>query len=128
MAGLKAGYGFNTFPLMGNDWIPVAVWMEDTITQNILNNPFMIQFIHRSIAYVLIIISLYILYHAQKDRTLPARSQLLGLVGLVWIQFGLGVATLVLKVPLSFAILHQFVAMLMVIQTIVVIHKLSHMR
>ena len=125
MAGLKAGYGYNTFPLMGTEWMPESVWMLQPAIKNIVYNPFMIQFIHRVTAYILLAMSVLFLVMCRKDATLPT-GPIKRLVYLVWLQFILGVGVFVFYVPISLAVLHQIIAVGIIAHVVIVMHKLTY--
>ena len=105
MAGLGAGNGYNTFPKMNGDWIPFP------LTQLAL-----IQFIHRWLAVLLLIVTVVVVAR-MKEMEVPYRSRKSGVYFLVLLcaQFFLGVLTLVFNVPLVLASLHQLNACFLVI-------------
>ena len=50
--GLDAGFAFNTWPKMGEDWYPAgADWMQPAL-RNFADNPVTVQFVHRWLAFV----------------------------------------------------------------------------
>src|SRR3546814_2703250 len=50
-AGLNAGFAFNSWPLMGDRWFPENVPMLARYWQNLVDNPVVVQFAHRTLAY-----------------------------------------------------------------------------
>ena len=87
--------------------------------------PFMIQFIHRVTAYILLAMSVLFLVMCRKDATLPT-GPIKRLVYLVWLQFILGVGVLVFYVPISLAVLHQIFAVGIIAHVVIVMHKLPY--
>ena len=113
-AGLKAGYGFNTFPKMGDKWIPSGLFFQEPWVRNLVENWMTVQFIHRYLG-VLLVVGIVVLYCLLRTR-IQTRMQFVSnslIANLVVIQFGLGVLTLVHKVQISLAVFHQVVGMLL---------------
>ncbi len=123
-AGLKAGYIFPTYPLMGTKWLPdiiVEIFRREGLV-SLFDFPATVQFIHRWLGLV---ISLMIIYYFLKfGKQLPEKLRfLLHLsVVLVTTQFFLGVYTLVYKVPIPLAALHQTNAFLLFINLLAVLY------
>jgi cytochrome c oxidase assembly protein subunit 15 len=105
VAGLNAGYAFNTWPLMGEHWMPPAV--AEAISANLLalrDNPVVTQFVHRTLA---VIVALYALHVAAKLWKAGADWRAPALGGAVVLQFALGVATLLTGVHIVLGVAHQ---------------------
>lgn len=101
VAGLEAGLIYNSWPLMDGGLAPQA-WLDfSPWWQNLLDNPSMIQFLHRMMAYALLAAAGVA---AWRLSVMPAYLLLAVLLG----QAVLGVLTLVLHVPLLLGALHQF--------------------
>jgi cytochrome c oxidase assembly protein subunit 15 len=109
VAGLNAGLTYNTWPLMDGAFIPSGLFDLSPVWLNVFENIATVQFDHRLVAYVLLAAAL--LHAFQARRTPYARSANL-LAGLVVVQAGLGIATLVLVVPLHLALTHQLGAVI----------------
>jgi heme a synthase len=109
MAGLKAGYLFNTFPSMGGFLIPPSLFIQNPLLSNFYNNPILVQFIHRGLAWFLLIV--IVVFHSFVRRrhqlnlaqTISIHLSRLSIV----FQFLLGVLTLIYVVPLPLALAHQ---------------------
>lgn len=107
VAGLKGGYIYNTFPLMNGNLIPDELYFHGLD----LSNPAIVQFLHRLLALIILILAsriTYLLITRKIDQLLVARSLLLTLS--CSIQILLGIFTLVKIVPLEAALLHQIFA------------------
>lgn len=105
---IRPGHIFNTWPKMGNEWMPEQVIMKETLFQNILENPSGIQFMHRSIALVVVLFLCIIWY--KSDKLKLTKQQNLGVTLLIYgvtVQFILGVLTLLYQVPVIMGALHQ---------------------
>lgn len=112
-AGLKAGLGFNTFPLMHGEFIAEAAWMMDPTWLNFLENGVMTQFVHRWLGALFTLLVLIAVYWAYLLRQLVVPMLILAVVTLA--QFGLGIMTLIFQVPVGLGSLHQGLACLLVI-------------
>lgn len=123
-AGLKAGFGYNTFPLMGTSFIPDGLTMLPTWFENIFDNPVSVQFVHRSIAWILFFMAAVLVFKTKKQ-PLVKRQELavyafsFSIIG----QFFLGVLTLIYFVPIPLAILHQTGAFIVLAITVHMLHS-----
>lgn len=105
-AGMDAGLVYNEeFPKMGGQWIPETMWQITPAWMNIIENPVGIQFIHRWLGMITTLMTLSLWLHATSKGHQTWRIHALGVMVLV--QFSLGVATLLSKVYLPLAVLHQ---------------------
>ena len=121
VAGLRAGLMYNTFPLMGGQWVPDGLLALDPWWINLLENPVMVQFVHRCLAILTLALSLRIWWQVRRpelDRTQRAALHGLGVMALV--QVGLGIATLLWQVPVVLGTLHQGGAVLLLSAVLVV--------
>jgi cytochrome c oxidase assembly protein subunit 15 len=115
VAGLRAGYVYATWPLIDGALLPDAarLFFDAPLWRNFFENALTVQFDHRMLAYV---IFLGALFHAldvgRNVKTDAARVSAFVLFGVVALQVALGIATLLLHVPLPLALLHQAGAML----------------
>ena len=121
-AGLKAGYIFNTYPLMNGTLFPVDILYNGSmgLLGSIINNHATVQYIHRSLGLIIVLWSLYILLNQYKKKRLSSYDSKLSI--LLIIQFILGVITLVTSVDIYFAILHQVNASFIILVSIRVIY------
>lgn len=114
VAGLKAGFAYNTFPLMDGHWIPQAIFMLDPIWRNFFENIATVQFDHRVLA-TLVFCAVLVLW-IRSLRTPAARrlrNTIHGLMAVAILQVALGIATLLLHVPVAIASMHQAGALLL---------------
>ena len=108
VAGLNAGYAYNTYPLMNGSLFPNELFMNNSLLENFLLAPYSIQYIHRTIGTLLLIFSLFIIYSEIKNNRINfLKSIELQLSSLIVFQFILGVSTLIFSVPIFIALLHQ---------------------
>jgi cytochrome c oxidase assembly protein subunit 15 len=96
VAGSRAGYIFNTFPKMGETWLPQDFFIFSSMAENIFYNQINLQFFHRVGGWLLGLgglIGCWLGFYT--------------LAGLIFLQFLFGVLTLLWGVPVPIAVLHQ---------------------
>ncbi|MBF0285158.1 MAG: COX15/CtaA family protein [Magnetococcales bacterium] len=127
VAGLKAGGAYNTFPLMGERWIPEAYGQFEPFLRNFVENPATVQWNHRLLA-ILTLCLVVALWAALKNLPLARRTRWGAnlMFGWVWVQVGLGVMTLLLFVPIALASMHQAGALVLLTLALYVVHGLRH--
>jgi cytochrome c oxidase assembly protein subunit 15 len=108
VAGLDGGYVYNNFPMMGDHWIAPDLFFQSPWWINFFENPATAQFLHRLTAGFVAIALISLVVRARRldlDHGLKRRFYYLpfGLLG----QAALGIATLMLVVPLPLAVAHQ---------------------
>lgn len=108
VAGMHAGKMYNTFPLMDGQILPTGMSTLEPQVMNLLNNPVAVQFIHRLFAYVLLFLIAKVWWNSRKLRMNLSQRNAMNIVLLaVCVQFLLGVLTLLTKVEITLALLHQ---------------------
>jgi heme a synthase len=112
VAGLNAGFLYNSFPLMGGGLIPDDILHLRPAWLNLFENPATAQFVHRWLAVALVLLVGWLWLRA---RRLPAaeRRPFDLLLLAVLLQAALGIATLLLVVPIALAASHQAGAVLL---------------
>jgi cytochrome c oxidase assembly protein subunit 15 len=96
-------------------WIPPGLMAMEPGMRNLVDNPTTVQFVHRILAWLLGAGAVCLWVAAFRSHLLPRQHALVNLVcALVVVQFFLGVVTLVLRVPVAMATVHQVVACLLV--------------
>jgi cytochrome c oxidase assembly protein subunit 15 len=108
VAGLKAGHTYNTWPLMDGRLVPQGLGQLAPWYLNIFENVTTVQFDHRMMAYVVVALALWqvmALRRSADDEHLICSAALLAAVLLA--QMGIGIATLVLGVPIWMGLAHQ---------------------
>jgi len=126
VAGLDAGQIYNTWPKMGEHWIAPGTfsgrpWHVSLYDQRHLVT---IQFMHRMIAVVLVIFAGALWFRSRKETSSPAQKQGIQLMlGMICLQFLLGVCTLLLHVPVWLGVLHQLGAVLLLLSSLFHAHR-----
>jgi cytochrome c oxidase assembly protein subunit 15 len=114
VAGLKAGFTYNTFPLMAGKLLPDGLWSITPVYLNFFENVTTVQFTHRLLAMATFVGVIALWFGARRSNL--SRSQGLWLHGAALaavVQVALGISTLVLRVPTLLAALHQAGAMVL---------------
>jgi cytochrome c oxidase assembly protein subunit 15 len=111
VAGLHGGLIYNDFPLMNGDLVAPDVFAMSPWWLSITENPGTAQFVHRCGALLVTLLVALLAMLASKGSLLPGRTVLLVLA--LILQVGLGIATLMLVVPLPLAAAHQAGAVLL---------------
>ncbi|MFV8269827.1 COX15/CtaA family protein [Flavobacterium sp. GT2N3] len=128
VAGLNAGLIHNYWPLMSDgQFIHDSVFIEkSTLFLNFIEGKSGVQFVHRTMAYVVVGLILA-LYLTSKKHILTSlqKKGINILVLIVFLQFLLGVFTLLYSVPLWLGLLHQVMAFLLMTAMTFTLHRLS---
>lgn len=117
VAGLDAGFGYNTWPLIDGAFIPKGLFVAEPWWRNLFENALTVQFDHRMLAYL---IAILVAVHAFMVRS---ASSLL-LLAAVLLQISLGIWTLLWVVPLWLGLAHQGGALLVLAAALWNLHKL----
>jgi cytochrome c oxidase assembly protein subunit 15 len=126
VAGLKAGFIYNSFPLMGGRLLPDDALFLSPAWLNLFENAAFAQFVHRWLAIATVAAALW-LWARSRRLALPRAARLpLDLVAaMALLQAGLGIATLLLVVPIPLAAAHQAGAVLLLTFAVLALHGLS---
>lgn len=122
VAGLDAGMGYNTWPLMDGALVPDGLGAMQPAWRNLFENALTVQFNHRLIAYAIVVyVGIALWLRARAGGFAGAHAWLIGIAGVVLAQVGLGIATLLLAVPLPLAVAHQAMAFILAGMTVLYI-------
>lgn len=127
VAGLKAGYVSDTFPLMFGYIVPPGLFaVLQPWWANLVANASAVHFVHRWLAFgVLIVAAILVVLVYRSHPSRAVRRGTLALVVLLGVQIGLGVSVIWLHVPLMLALLHQLTAVLLFLAVLFVVHRLA---
>lgn len=127
VAGLDAGFTYNTFPLMDGDLIPEGYLVHDPAWLSIFEDITTVQFNHRLLATITGIVVLFIALKVLGRTEDPsARRGLMWSNALVLAQYSLGIATLLSVVALPLATLHQATALALLTALVFSAHAVRH--
>ncbi|HEX6412875.1 MAG TPA: COX15/CtaA family protein [Burkholderiales bacterium] len=101
VAGLRAGYAYNTFPLMNGQIVPPEVMLLEPWWRNFVYNMATVQLVHRAFFWALAVLVLVAWW---RNRESAAGNALLLTFA---VQASLGIATLLTGVPVGLGSAHQ---------------------
>lgn len=108
VAGTHSGKAYNTWPMMDGSVVPSGYLAREPLWRNLFENTAAIQFNHRILAYVIVILAVWMFLRARRMQRLTARASMF--LFLVLAQTGLGIWTLLEVAPLRLSLGHQFLA------------------
>src|SRR3954468_4278131 len=122
VAGLDAGFAYNSWPKMGDEWFPAATPVMHPWLANLVDNPIVVQFIHRWLAWaVALAVALLVAAAWVRGR----RGYATALVIAVALQISLGIATLLSGVRIPIAAAHQGMAVILLGTILAASHALG---
>lgn len=126
VAGTKSGQIYNTFPHMNGELVPTGLLALSPMWINIFENPVMIQFSHRTVAWVLLVagIAYFLFVNVTKSSHLKIMAGLLMVA--IFFQGMLGIFTLLNKVPVVLGVLHQGGAMVVFLIAVLLYQRSRH--
>lgn len=123
VAGLKAGHIFNTWPMMGETFVPEGLTMMQPIWLNFFDNAITVQFDHRIGAYILAILSLFLLALSRLQST-SVKKAANAVIFVVFAQIAFGIIMLLQSVPVLLGTVHQGGGALLLAVTIILMHQM----
>jgi cytochrome c oxidase assembly protein subunit 15 len=125
VAGIRAGYAYNTFPLMNGHFVPPEIFMLEPWHRNFFYNMATVQFDHRLIAWLLMIVVPLMWWATRRNPVPPvARTAANCLLAALALQVTLGITTLLLRVPVALGAAHQGGAVLVFTAAVWLAHAL----
>ena len=114
VSGMDAGQIYNSWPLMGNSFFPNDNEINNIFKFTAFSDPSLVQFMHRNLAYVILIFYLYIFIKVYRDR-LKNLYSIINIVGLFLLaQILLGILTLLYGAQIYLASMHQISSIFLV--------------
>lgn len=126
VAAIRAGFAYNTFPLMNGQWIPDEILLIDPWWMNAIHNMATVQFVHRVLAMVIAVTVLALWWRIRAEPSLARQTRLWAnaLLAVAAAQIAIGIATLLLRVPLPLAAIHQAGAVIVFTCALGLLHSL----
>jgi heme a synthase len=125
VAGIHAGLAYNTFPLMNGYFLPPGMFVIEPWYLNFFANMATVQFDHRLIAWLLAFLVPWFCLRVRRAQASPrARMAAALLLAALVLQIALGIATLLLAVPVPLAAAHQAGALLVFTTALLAAHSL----
>ena len=118
VSGMDAGTVYNTWPLMGATYFPDDSKFIEFLKINFFDNPSIVQFIHRNLAYLIILVYIYLLILVFNYSNKIFRKPVL-IIGIsLFLQIILGILTILSGVKIIYASLHQINSILIVFSSL----------
>ena len=127
-AGLRAGYMYNTYPMMGRHLFPTDGILESygSVLRNMMYNPVMVQFIHRHMGMLVLVTAICLWGFAMQKRLMARQKMAMNLLLIsVSLQFVLGIFTLVGGMNIVLAVSHQVCACFVLGSGVMAFHELT---
>lgn len=112
VAGIDAGRSYTDWPLMGGQFFPATGWDLEPWWHNLTENPGLVQFVHRMVGYLVLILALVAWNRGRRSPHAATRTAFHLMLAAVLVQVGLGIATVLSAAQLHAAITHQLGAIL----------------
>ncbi len=127
VAGLKAGQVYNTFPKMGDHWIPPGLYSLDPWWKNAFENIATVQFNHRILAITTFVLIVAYWLKIGRER-LPRKSAaaINALLHTAVLQVALGITTLLTAVPIFWGAAHQAIALVLFTVALFLCHRMRY--
>ena len=126
VSGMDAGKIYNTWPLMGSSYFPDDSVFTDLFNIAVFDDLSLVQFIHRNLAYLIVIIYFYILYFVLKNGNINLKTPIF-IIGIsLFFQIVLGVLTILSGVKMLYASLHQINSILIILSTLYFLYILRY--
>lgn len=107
VSGMDAGKIYNNWPLMGQNYYPDDSYFSDLFKLNVFDNPSIVQFIHRNMAYVILIFYLFMVFKFSKIKV-KYINNIIYIIGIIlFLQIFLGILTLLSGANIFYSSLHQ---------------------
>ena len=117
-SGLDAGQIYQTWPSMNNKFFPDDFELHDILSKEVFYEPSLIQFLHRNMAYILLIYVFGISANVLLNKKKYLYKSLLFVLIMIFIQILLGIFTLISGVNIFLASLHQLSTGILLISSI----------
>ena len=122
VAGLRAGYIANTWPMMNDHFVPEGIQWWGSLWMTLTSDPFLIHFIHRWWAWGA---ALALFFLARRVHEAGAPRIAFAIAGITLLQIMLGIATVLTGVALVIAVGHQVVGAMLLGAAVIGAHRLG---
>ena len=119
---MDAGQIYNSWPLMGTSYFPDDNKIINIFKLSAFSDPSLVQFIHRNLAYLILIFYLFILIKIYKKKLVNLYFAI-NLVGLIlFAQILLGIVTLLYGAQIVLASMHQISSIFLVSSSVYLLY------
>ena len=118
VSGMDAGKIYNSWPLMGSTYYPDDNLLIDFFKSSLFNEPSLVQFLHRNLAYLILVLYLIIFIY-EKIKNLRDFTTTINVLGILLLtQIILGIFTLLSGAQIILASMHQISSIFLVLSSI----------
>ncbi len=114
VSGMDAGRIYNSWPLMGSSYFPNDSSYIDLFKLSAFDEPSLVQFLHRNLAYFICIYYLYIVINIYKKKLLSLYFSIKLIGYFLLVQIILGILTLLYGAQIILASMHQISSIFLV--------------
>ncbi|MDJ0860122.1 MAG: COX15/CtaA family protein [Dinoroseobacter sp.] len=115
VAGIDAGRTFTDWPLMAGGFLPLDMWDLEPVWRNLFENPGTVQFIHRMVGYVLVLLAIGVWVVSRRSPNALTKRAYDWMGVMLFGQIVLGIVTVLNAAPWTWAIAHQFGAVVLIV-------------
>lgn len=113
VAGIDAGRSYTDWPLMAGGIFPPEPFSLTPVWRNFFEDPGLVQFIHRTAGYLLLIFGIVVFLRARRSGNTATRTAFTAVLAMLVLQMLLGIMTILYVAPWHLAILHQLGAVVL---------------
>lgn len=114
VAGIDAGRSYTDWPLMAGGFLPLNMWELQPLWRNFFEDPGLVQFNHRMVGYLLLVVGIYIWWRARRSAHVTTKRAFDWVAVILFGQMVLGIVTVLNAAPWTWAIAHQLGAVVTV--------------
>jgi cytochrome c oxidase assembly protein subunit 15 len=107
VAGIDAGRNYTDWPLMGGEVFPSTAFNLEPTWSNFLENPGLVQFNHRLVGYLLLLLGTAAWLRSRRSALDHIRGAFAAMAAMLVLQVALGIVTVLHGAPWPIAIFHQ---------------------
>jgi len=128
VSGMDAGQIYNSWPLMGSSYFPDDNKIINIFKLSAFSDPSLVQFMHRNLAYIILIFFLFILFNIYR-RKLENLYFAINIVGIfLFVQILLGIFTLIYGAQIYLASMHQLSSIFLVSSSVYLLYLNSNLQ
>tara|TARA_B100000035_G_scaffold182038_1_gene155380 strand:- start:81 stop:587 length:507 start_codon:yes stop_codon:yes gene_type:complete len=118
VSGMDAGKIYNSWPYMGNSYFPNDNDLINLFSLSAFSDPSLVQFMHRNLAYVILVSYLIIFYKIYKNKMIDLYKSINILGCFILLQIILGIFTLIYGAQIYIASMHQISSIFLVTSSV----------
>ena len=126
VSGLDAGQIYQTWPLMNQSYFPDDSKIEDLFSIEAFETPSIVQFIHRNVAYFIILLFSFIVTIIYRNKDfIYLRSTASSVFIFLFLQTFLGILTVLSGAHIIIASMHQIGSIFLITTSLILVFKNS---